>query len=129
VPSSVLLLSLLAYFASIAFSSLFSHSGFEEIRKDSFKIRGEQVDGIPDTTIPGAGYIDCNQASVCMEGGDRQYMMQAVVRSYLIPGSGKIRTPNATRRRRMHEKQNDEAPNDDYEYVPGDDDHLFARWP
>jgi len=129
VPSSVLLLSLLAYFASIAFSSLFSHSVFEEIRKDSFKIRGEQVDGIPDTTIPGAGYIDCNQASVCMEGGDRQYMMQAVVRSYLIPGSGKIRTPNAMRRRRVQEKQNDEAPNDDYEYVPGDDDHLFARWP
>jgi hypothetical protein len=56
---------------------------------DTFNTNGV-ADPIPNTTTPGAGYIDCSQASVCLEGGDVQYMVHAVVRSYPIKGSGKI---------------------------------------
>lgn len=64
---------------------------FQEVLNDSFTIKGD-IEGqpIPDTTIPGAGYVSCDQASVCLEGGDRQYKIQGVVRAIRVPGSAKI---------------------------------------
>lgn len=62
---------------------------------DSFAIKDNAEDRpVPDTVIPGADYIPCDQASVCLEGADRQYKIQAVVRAIRVPGSAKI-IPNA----------------------------------
>jgi hypothetical protein len=61
----------------------------EALKNDTFNTNGV-ADPIPDTKTPNAGYIDCDQARMCLEGGDVQYMLQAVVRSYTVTGSGKI---------------------------------------
>ncbi|KAL3906759.1 MAG: hypothetical protein SGILL_009143, partial [Bacillariaceae sp.] len=50
-------------------------------------------DDIPNTETEGAGYMDCDQAAQCLEGGDVQYMVQGVVRTITVPGSGKIINP------------------------------------
>ena len=63
----------------------------DEIKKNSFSKRGVADGVIPDTIIPATGYVDCNKPETCM-GGDRNYRIEAVVRTYLVPGSGKIMT-------------------------------------
>lgn len=50
-----------------------------------------QNDGkIPDTTIKGATYVNCDKPEVCEAGAHRSYRMQAVVRAYRVKGSHKI---------------------------------------
>jgi len=61
----------------------------KDLEEDTFNTFNVS-DPIPNTTIPGAGYLSCEEAAKCLEGGDRQYMIQAVVRAYVVPGSGKI---------------------------------------
>ena len=62
-------------------------------KHNTFKPHTTFADGIPDTTIPDAGYISCDAAEQCLAGGNVQYMIQAVVRTFRIPGSGKILKP------------------------------------
>lgn len=49
-------------------------------------IASQMLDAIPDSGIPGAGYVDCDTPEVC-EGGDVNYRIHAAVRYYTIPGS------------------------------------------
>lgn len=42
-----------------------------------------------DTAVPGAGYVDCDAPDVC-QGADVNYRMQAVVRTYILPGSNNM---------------------------------------
>lgn len=67
-----------------------------QLKNDSFSTMGVPEKDYPDTVIPGAGYIDCEQATQCLEGGDRQYMMQAVVRSYVVKGSANIQASGSS---------------------------------
>jgi hypothetical protein len=66
-----------------------------QLQNDTFNRDGVPSEDYPDTAIPGAGYVPCDQADVCLEGGDRQYMIQAAVRSYVVPGSSQIQRSNS----------------------------------
>jgi hypothetical protein len=66
-----------------------------QLQNDTFNRDGVPSEDYPDTAIPGAGYVPCDQADVCLEGGDRQYMVQAAVRSYVVLGSSKIQRSNS----------------------------------
>ena len=67
---------------------------FDKVETGTFVTENVAQPGhIPNTETPGAGYVDCDQAAQCLDGGDVQYMVQAVVRTIKVPGSGKIGIP------------------------------------